>query len=249
MTHTSFIQDRVKNPFMDADGGDLGEESPSIWLFGIEHGINPYGPEKDHDYSYDIQKKFPYNRNAFKLLSAIEGFSLAADTKINPISHNFGKTHQPFAKGSKGYFKGNLFSYACSDVSSWDQKAEAITGFKEKQLYYKEYRKLVFPEVYKQATRYRPRLIIGVGTTFKEDFSLAFLNDAGSLFQQKCFEINSHRKNIFYIKNTETKLVVIPHLSGGKNGLNSNAALFEVGSFIRKNILDSVEEEESKKVF
>lgn len=243
MEVTPFIKLRMEKPFMDADGGDLGDgESPSIWLFGIEHGINKNleinQQDIDNSYSIEIQRQFTYNRNAFKLLAAIDGWSTEADTKTNKISLKFAETKKPFIRGEKGYFKGNLFSYACTNVATWDADiAEAETGFKTKEEYYTKYRDLVFPEIFKKVLSHRPKLIIGVGTTFRNDFCLAFLNSLDVKLTEKSFEINKHKKNILYNTDNETKLVIIPHLSGGSNGLNGSEANFQIGLFIKDHIL------------
>lgn len=74
----------------NADGGDPGSpEKPSVWLFGVEpgwsledaRGAEPTGGQvvpRDDRYSVEQQLDWPFNRNAFKLLSALDGGSLLA---------------------------------------------------------------------------------------------------------------------------------------------------------------------------
>lgn len=73
-----------KNTFFDhCDGGDPGTpKSPSIWLFGLEPGWSKTDAKaeqlttdckEDLDYSVETQLGWPFNRNAFKLLAALDG--------------------------------------------------------------------------------------------------------------------------------------------------------------------------------
>lgn len=106
------------------DGGDHGSpDAPSIWLLGLEPGWSlddrrreglGDGRSEELDYSVQRQLKWPFNRNAFKLLAALQGASLEK-------YKDFAQDKRPFEKGCTGYFKGNLFPVACSKMSAWDE--------------------------------------------------------------------------------------------------------------------------------
>ena len=231
-----FIEKRIENPFADGDGGDLGtKEHPSIWLFGIEHGIPPKTQIeiKDNPYSIKTQLEFPYNRNSFKLLAAILDKNCVPGREF---ANEFAVRRKPFVKNEKGFFKGNLFSYPCKNVSEWDDDAEKITGFKNKNEYYDRFREVVFPSIQKKIIEHEPKIFIGVGITHKRDYSKAVINESEAKLLHKAFDINKRTKNVFYNIENKTKLFIIPHLSGGPGGLNSHESLFKVGRFIRETL-------------
>ncbi len=224
--------------FDGCDGGDPGSpDSPSIWIFGIEHGIykskNDLAYQNvesiyDEDYSVKTQLNWPYNQKAFKLLAAIDG--LAVETY-----KQFAYAKQPFVKGSRGYFKGNLYPYACRNVSDWPAEAEIETGMTK--IKYREWCKQNhIPSIKNWVDKYRPKVFIGVGTTNKTQFAhAAFGRDVEfNVFQ---FSVNGYIKRIFTAKSDDRRLVVVPHLSGSRHGLNSNESLQKAGEYISEFIL------------
>lgn len=80
------------------DGGDPGTpDRQSVWLLGIEPGWSVADAEADqcedaeHEaklsaYSVELQLEWPFNRNAFKLLSALEG-GVPEDSGISACEH------------------------------------------------------------------------------------------------------------------------------------------------------------------
>jgi hypothetical protein len=217
--------------FDGCDGGDPGSPKyPSIWLFGIEHGVyksrhDPAFQDTDDDDTYSVQTqlKWPYNRNAFKLLAAIEGVAVKE-------FRNFAESRQPFVHQSKGYFKGNLFPFACRSVSEWPIAAKAETGMSKAQ--YREWcTEHHLPEIKKWVDKYQPKIFIGVGTTNRQEFSRAALGKEVE-FEVFQFPVNGHEKRIFHAKLDNRRLVVVPHLSGSRHGLNSNESLQKAGEFI-----------------
>lgn len=225
------IKRQMLEKFDGCDGGDPGSpQSPSVWLFGIEHGWpqkNDHEPPPDNDasYSIDMQRQWPYNRNAFKLLAAMHGI---------PVEEylTFAYEAKPFVAGSQGYFKGNLYPYACHSVSAWPEKAAKESGFEDKQSYQAWCNEHRLPAIKSWADEYQPSIFIGTGNSYARDFSQACYGKEVSLEEQR-ITINGHTKKIFMGNEAGRKLVVIPHLSGGRNGLNSDAALTQTGGIIR----------------
>lgn len=219
--------------FDGCDGGDPGSaESPSVWVFGIEHGTYKsrhdadfQQGEDDPNYTIQTQLKWSYNQKAFKLLAAMSGV---------PVEkyREFAGDKQPFVHESKGYFKGNLYPYACRSVSDWPLAAEEETGMSKVE--YREWCKQHhLPAINKWVDKYRPKVFIGVGTTNKSEFANAvFGRDIE--FDAHQFSVKGHRKNIFHSKSGGRRLVVVPHLSGSRHGLNSNESLRIAGEFIAR---------------
>jgi hypothetical protein len=219
------------DPFEGGDGGDAGSpRAPSIWVFGIEHGdaINLVpeapAPRAERDYSIDRQLRYPYNVALFKLLAAMHG---------EPIEHyeQFARIHQPWVPGVSGYLKGNLYPYPCRTVEHWSEQARQETGFEHKDEMVAWCQAHRLPAIADAVRRHKPRLFIGVGVSCCSDFARAFFG-ADVPLQVFQFAVNGSTKKIRYAKHNESCLVVLPHVSGTSNGLNSHEALLAAGSFI-----------------
>jgi hypothetical protein len=230
--NTTFVGSKEStSEFAGCDGGDPGSlEQPSIWVFGIEHGTyksrhdpNYHEEREDFNYTIETQLKWPYNQKVFKLLAAIKGFDVG-DYK------SFAEEYQPFVSMAKGYFKGNIFPYACRNVSDWPPEAAMETGMSKVE-YRKWCRLYHFKEILRWVETFNPRIFIGVGVSNRSDFAKAFFGfDVG--FQEYAFSINNYNKKIYHNKIGEKILVVVPHLSGTRRGLNSNESIRIAGKFI-----------------
>lgn len=221
------------------DGCDSTEPGsphhPSVWLFGIEPGRSEkdIALEKeissgasssvDPNYSIDIQLGYRFNRSAFKLLAAMENGDVQN-------FRQFAAKRQPFVRGQAGYFKGNLYPYACNTVHDWPDEAIRETGITDKNEYRQWCREKRWPVIKSWVDKYQPRVFIGVGITCRNDFSLAVLGREVE-FNVKTITVNSHDKSIYYFVDGVRKLVVVPHFAG-PHGLNSNRSLQEAGAFI-----------------
>ena len=221
--------------FYGCEGGDAGSQgAPSIWLFGIEPGWSKNDQKNigedhhpvDEGYSVNKQLKWIYNRNAFKLLSIINGYQIAQ-------YREFAEKQQPFVQGCTGYFKGNLYPYACNNVDDWPEDAVKETGFVTKVEYQNWCREYRWPAIKSWVDEHEPQLFIGVGNSFREQFSLAVFGRHVEL-KDRNFTINGHSKRLFYSNTDGRKLVVVPHLSGGRNGLNSHKSIEQAGTFIKE---------------
>lgn len=227
-------EDAAKEMLEKFDGYDSGDPgspgSPSVWLFGIEPGwskadqVKTVVGEMPKDYSLSTQLQWRYNQNAFKLLAAMNGYSVEQ-------FREFAEKTQPFVRGSLGYFKANLYSYACHAVDEWHEYAAKETGFSDKKSYLQWCQENRLPEIKKWIDKCQPKLFIGVGNTHRDRFSLAAFGRVVN-FGVHQFAVNNHGKKIYYFSAGSIKLAVIPHLSGGRNGLNSDESLQRAGSFI-----------------
>lgn len=237
----------AKSMLTEFDGCDSDNpgspDYPAVWLFGIEPGYSKIAqdtektrsattPAKilDDNYSIEAQLEYrPFNPKAFKLLAAINGY---------PVEQfrEFARLHQPFVRGLKDafksniYFKGNLYPYACYQVSDWPEDAQLETGISDKEEYRQWCQKYRFPVIKQWVNKYQPKVFIGVGITCRNEFSLAAFGKIVE-FKEEIIIVNSHIKKIFYFIDEKIKLVVVPHFSG-PYGLNSNKSLQEAGSFV-----------------
>ena len=221
------------------DGGDPGSiKEPSVWLLGIEPGWSladeadaeapsAEAEERLRAYSIDLQLEWPFNRNAFKLLAAIEGGS--------PDDYReFAKRVQPFALNSTGYLKGNLFPVPFNNVGAWDDAATAMTGFAKKDEYQSWVREVRFPVLKEWIERRRPRLLIGSGISHLADFlAIVGADEAPEAFR---FEVNGHSKRVFVSKSGVVPVAIVPHLSGGIHSLNSSQSIAQTAAIIRSEL-------------
>jgi len=220
------------------DGGDLGSrEAPSIWLMGVEPGWsladqaraleNVAAPRTmDESYSVELQLGWPFNRSAFKLLCALDGG--AADDY-----REFALHARPFEKGSKGYFKANLFPVPLHTLAAWDEEAIRDTGFDTKSAYQAWLRQARFPVVTAHLEECRPKILLATGLAHLTDFMTVV---GASEPKLHTITVNGFDKRIYVATNGLVPLVVLPHLSGGSNGLNSNAAIDQAAQLILDNI-------------
>ncbi|WP_150295016.1 hypothetical protein, partial [Sphingobium estronivorans] len=148
------------------DGGDPGApDRQSIWVLGIEPGWcladqvaderrSPEAAQQLGRYSIELQLQWPYNRNAFKLLAALNGTP-------SEEYRRFAEQARPFERGSTGYFKGNLFPEPFNNVGVWDANAVDGTGFATKAEYQTWLRAARFPVMRAWIEKCRPKLVIG----------------------------------------------------------------------------------------
>ncbi|MFO1243712.1 MAG: hypothetical protein U1E71_00815 [Ramlibacter sp.] len=217
--------------FVGCDGGDPGSaQFPSIWVLGIEHGIkngvndpsSTAPAESDGSYSIATQLKYRFNNNAFALLAAI--FDHPVKDYIN-----FARMKQPFVKGSKGFFKGNIYPIACSDVSSWPPEAEAETGM-SKEEYRRWCDEFRLPVLASWIEEYRPQVVIGVGLMNSDQFSRAVFGRSVPLLRTDVQHGAGKTKRLMYAHVDGKKLVVVSHLSWPQSDLG----LTNTGIFIRQ---------------
>lgn len=133
--------------------------------------------------------------------------------------------------GSKGYFKGNLYPYPCRNLETWDEEAIKDTGFERKDDFVKWCNEHRLPAIAEAVRRHRPKLFIGIGSDMAREFSLAYFG-APLPLEFFSFFVNRHAKKIRYAKHNGGLLVVLPHISSGANGLNSDEAIMIAGTFI-----------------
>lgn len=222
------------------DGGDPGSpENRSVWLLGIEPGwsLADQALEETEDesaaeryrlYPVDMQLGWPFNRNAFKLLSALQG-GAPEDYR------SFAEAAQPFVRGSTGYFKANLFPVPFNNVGDWNKSAIDETGFATKEEYRSWVRDCRIPVLRQWIEQCRPRLIIGCGLTCADDYLRAVgVADGWQVHQ---FEVNGYVKKVITTEAGIVPMAIVPHLSGGPNSLNSYEAIRSAANLIRAHLL------------
>ena len=233
MRHPSpeFVEASLRE-FEGCDCTDPGSPSdPYVWMFGLEFGEMPTSgtaaaakASQDNTYSVREQLGYTYNRNAFKLLAVANGRQVQDYER-------FAHEVQPFVKGSRGYFKGNLYPYACKNVGEWPSDARTEVGL-EKEEYRLWCDKNRIPVLHSWVNKYQPKLFIGVGLSAANLFAQVVFGKDEELREIKFEAKNGQVKRILQREDGWRKLVVLPHLSGGMNGLNSDDSLETAGRIV-----------------
>lgn len=221
--------------FSGCDGGDIGSpENPSTWLCGIEWGIGFNEDELENIFKnneesipkgYENNEEnlaYQFNQKALKLLASLNGYA-------NILKFN--EEVKPFVINSKGYFKLNLYPLAFknTDFTLWNEQFSIATGFKTKNEYIQWIQENRFKEMRKRVKIYKPKLIICVGISYKDDFIKAFGDDNVDIKQSE-----AGGKKFYYFKNKDGTLVVITYFLGNRFGLSSDLMLKETGKEIAR---------------
>lgn len=156
--------------------------------------------------SSDGKDPYKYDRNAFKLLAALNG------KKVEEYKE-FAQKEKPFFEGGKGYFKMNLFPLGFPDTNNarWETLFSEVTGFSNKQEYRAWLLQNRLPVMREWARKYRPKLIIctGLGNPYPKRFMAAFGEET---MQMKTENMAGTR--ILHGRNKEgTLIVVMFHIS------------------------------------
>lgn len=163
------------------DGGDIGSlTQKSIWICGIEWGGKITPEDLLLDMTCDVKKPpsgyecwrqnlaWIYNWQVMKLLACIHGYNLKQYKK-------FTEDVQPFVQSKTGFFKMNLYPIAFRNTShdNWQTDYGTLTGFNKKQDYINWCNAYRLPRIATWCKNYSPRIIICLGKTYRNEFSLA----------------------------------------------------------------------------
>lgn len=217
--------------FSGCDGGNPNGE---IWICGLEMaGVNdlefhelsepPYigHPHRDRAEFFNNSKgeTQPYNVNAVKLLSALEG------REVNEYK-SFFEEYSCFDKKSN-YFKLNLFpiQFKNTDPKNWLDHQAKITGFSGKKEYKKWCEEHRFPVLKGWVTRFSPKLIICTGTTYDSEFKSAFGSGNTEYLETEA----AGKKIKYFVTNNNRTLVAVTYFLVHSTGLNSHEKLALTG--------------------
>ena len=222
--------------FSGCDGGNL--KGP-IWFCGIEYGGDESEgslkfekleepPEITEAYRLEFVK-YQYNQKVLKIYAAMLNRELK-DYRDLCIKEG------AFAKDSE-LFKLNLYPIAFHNDSDslWEKWLCEKTGFPTKPIYRAWCQINRFKFFYDLVQKYSPKIIIGTGRAYKNDFLIAFggidnvFENSGNI---KAENIDDSRLSFEYaiVNNGKTILVISPFL-GGRYGLSSDV---QIESFGRK---------------
>jgi hypothetical protein len=247
---SSDISSSFKEWACSLSGCDGGNPDAQTWVCGIEWGgggkdDGPYYknqlPEEikkgrvslSHDqYGWADSIRYPYGRSVAKLYASI------TDHKVEEY-----RTLVADKWNGSELFTLNLYPIAFNSTDStlWSKCGlDKTTVFGEKHLFQMWCILNRFPEYAKLRREKRPKLIIGTGVGYLQDFFLCFGGDKNDSERITFGDIKPtlatsrpNPRRYYWVKlNGETLLVVIPFFTGSY-GLNSNFLLQEMGERIR----------------
>ena len=151
-----------------------------------------------------------------KLIAAILGNPVSEYNLVAQV------TPFPFHRNSD-FFKLNLFPIAFQrvDAQLWTGKYEAATGLSTREEYLEWCRRKRFPVMRSWVEHGQPKLIVGVGSSYKDDFRRAFG------FEGTETKEIMEGKELAWMSKDRTVLAVIPFL--GKFQLASDKQLQAFG--------------------
>jgi hypothetical protein len=228
-------------------GCDGGNPDAEIWVSGIEWGFkddssNYYTKElpeqirkgayepKSKQYPWENSFTYSYGRSLAKLYCAIKGGDVRDYKKIAD------------EKDKHELFKTNLYPIAfnSTDPELWKRyKLNETTGFDEKYLFKTWCFLHRFPAISKMVQKESPKLIIGTGISYLNDFFACYAGSTNIDTAINVVELSRTKKRKYYWAklSNETTLVVIPFFSS-QSGLNSDDLLQEMGEEIRALVSD-----------
>ncbi|WP_193162354.1 hypothetical protein [Microbulbifer hainanensis] len=221
--------------FSGCDGGDPGTpEKPSIWVCGIEWGggqsaeslradvSEPFDEIPAGYESWEENVSYIFNWQVMKLLTVINGGSVSE-------YREFARVTQPFVAGSQGYFKANLYPISFKDTSYelWAEEFSNISGFDSKLDYVSWCKDHRFPVMRSWVSDFKPKLIICLGKTYSEDFSVAFY-DFGHDLHHEIID----GKDLQWGVNKDGSLVIVIPFMVNPNGLTKNSTIQKFGERI-----------------
>jgi hypothetical protein len=221
--------------YAGCDGGDIGSPGRrSIWVCGIEWGGNQSTEQLRDAMQCDESLPRPgygdathnlkhiFNRQALKILSAING------QKVSEY-RDFCQQAQPFAQGSSGYFKLNLYPIAFKDTNRvrWHAEFAEATGFDTKAAYIKWCQTHRFPRMRQWAHTAKPKLILCLGKDYRTDFKRAFHAENTSFNH-----VSIDGRDLWWSLNADGTLVAIIPFMVNRYGLTRNDSIQKFGDQI-----------------
>lgn len=228
------------------DGGDLNAD---VWISGIEWGAGGYDDGRYYREELPLEIRAGAYTPDAKLYdwndSLTYRFGLSFAKLYTAMNGHLPSEYRDFTKGLSGeeVFKLNLYPIAfdSTDPGLWHKyKLDELTGFTEKHLFQTWCFYNRFPAFTKLVNKHRPKVIIGTGVGYLNDFFACYGGTRETASQIQYEDIvpasNSSKKiarRIYWVPiNERTTLFIIPFFSG-VYGLNSDYLLERVGTLIR----------------
>lgn len=203
--------------FSGCGGGNIGtKDKPSIWVCGLESSDNWTAENLNYNIYYEKWENNPnfgdevvpsdrHYTSIFKLLNFVWGVNDCKDW------WEFAQNHQIFVQDSQSpYYKMNLYPIASPEHDdNWNDGYGDVTGFKDKDDYYKACQEYRFPAMKQWVQTYSPQLVICLGKQSKGFFDMAFSDHDGDFH-----ELQLDGNSVFYKQNNNgTFIVVLPFLT------------------------------------
>ncbi len=198
-------------------GFDGGNPKGAIWFCGIEYGgskIPEFVPQEiPRDISNEEERKrflkYQYDRKIIKLYSSILGKRVIDYKKVFQETGAF--------KKESDLFKMNLYPIAFKNdwKGHWSKDLFDKTGLISKTHYQAWCQINRFPMLKFWSETYQPKIIIGTGSTYSLEYTMAFCGIENSFQKPNSEEIDGKQLLWSNTSNSKTLLFVIPFLGPG----------------------------------
>ena len=241
-------REKVRNYMASYRGIDGGNPNAPVWICGIEHGgksdrgIPDISPEaRPGSWTEEFKKEFPdfsswpYHQKVAKLMVALRRSKPGADPHGSVDGWRQYLAEELYVLEGET-FKLNLFPLASprDNDDKWFEDYGARIGMTIKDDYRALCRGARFDFLRGLREHHRPRLVLGTGRTYREDFAAAF-GFAGRSCEQMDVRFGSARRECFVYRDEDGTLVVCPFL-GGRNGVNSHGLIWELSRLLRSEL-------------
>lgn len=220
--------------FSGCDGGNI---NGTIWFCGIEFGGNETEDKFafnniSEPYLTDEQRKqflsYRYNINLAKLYAAVIGEEVMNYYQIALRDKLFDR--------NSCTFKINLYpiSFHHDSDDLWQEWLYRKTGLPTKSIYRAWCQINRFPKMREWIIKYLPKLIIATGSTYHNEFIMAFDSIETIYRNDKLNKKTLSDRDFAWLNINEDKtiLVITPFLAG-RHGLNSDKLLQDFGKEIQ----------------
>lgn len=247
------------NSLTGCDGGDI--INSDIWVCGIEWGWGKDKSQTQTDYEARLRKY--YSEELSKEMEEIGEHKNDEYDILGETGYQFGQKFSKLYAVIRGHeladhlevarrslrteiYKMNLYPIAFPDTKQdyWSKYGLSnVTGIETRELYLAWCRVHRFPCFANSVKNYRPKLIIGTGTSYTADFILAFGGELGLTNLERETVMpdssrNGRAREIYFASIGETTTLVVTPFFGGYYGLNSDHLIREVGKKILKRVPD-----------
>jgi hypothetical protein len=240
MTFTANAINEYFASFAGCDGGNLGAD---VWVCGIEHGgefdplkegiepdLEPSSWTEEYKQQHPKYTTWQYNQKVAKLMVALRHIR-NNEAPVAPPSEWCSYIKDELYTSDGESFKLNLFPFSAPSTNDPNWK-DAYPGLGDRANYRKLCQEQRFPFFVRKRKEQRPKVIVGTGITYVDDFSQAFGFPSESRTEFQIQYRDTHR-DCFKFSDSGSTLIVCPFF-GGRYGVNSNGLLMDLARHVAK---------------
>ena len=237
--------DKIRDYLASYRGIDGGNPNAPVWICGIEHGgksdkgvpdlsaeSNPGSWTEQFKQKFKDFSTWPYHQKVAKLMVALRRNHPGSDQHDSVDGWRKYLAEELYVLEGET-FKLNLFPLASprDNDDKWFDDYGARIGMTIKDEYRELCRGARFDFLRRLREHHRPRLVLGTGRMYRNDFANAF-GFSGTRPEQMDIRFGNASRECFVYRDEDGTLVVCPFF-GGRNGVNSHGLIWELSRLLR----------------